>query len=243
MAAPTLQKKFRIELEFSTSITEVNEENLPPNIPTQALPYLKQLQAALWGDEQALLRLIQARLVGKLQDYSDNLAGQESLTDLRRLDAALAAEESGEFDSAALDFNQLTRPIRVSSVDTCLTSSALFEEQLGPEGTPSWQPVWEDLRPQSPLGQWINTTPNNEQFLRSTPQQVAGHHFLLRFLDRRLDTVHAVASCSCGLSFDGIGAEEGQAFQAAWESYRQHLEAFRLGSSPANATAITRLGN
>lgn len=231
MAAPLLQKKFRMELDFTVTMDSIEEYYSNASAPNQALPYLQQLQAALLNDGPALLRLIQARLVNQLQEYTDHLAGQDSLEGLRRLDASLQAEDPDGFESIPLDLTLLSRPIRISTLDACLSGSSISEAQLDAEGLPHWLPVWADLLPQSPLGQWTQSASKSQGFPQGSPEQVEGHHFSLRYLDCQPDGVHAEAGCTCGLTFYGLGRDEGQAFDTAWSSFKNHLQAFGLASA------------
>ncbi len=243
MAAPILRKKFRIELEYEVSIDEIDEENTNSNIPPQAIPYLKQLQAALLNDETALLKAIQARLVSQLQNYADDLSGQDTLNDLRRLDSKLETEEISDLCSLPLDFSFLTWPIRISTMNACLSSSTLSEEQRNSEGNPTWQLVWSDLRPRSPFGQWIAPSENARSAISGTLTKVSDHYFLLHYISRQGETIQAEASCACGLTFDGTGAEEGLAIEAAWVNYKQHLEAFGVGTDPEKPAQVSLLQN
>jgi hypothetical protein len=241
MAAPLLQKKMRFEFEFDVAVEAIDEADLSPNSPIHSLATLKALQAALLADQPGLLRVIQARLISQLQAYTDNLAGQDAQATLNQLEASLDPDGSSSIESQPIDFDILTYPIRVTCLSACLTNSTLLEEQTDSEGAPHWQTVWSDLRMQSPFGQWIKRSSNYSDFQGKTPQTVDGHYFVLRYLERRIDTTYAEASCTCGLSFSGSGVEESEAIRAAWEEHHQHLGAFGVGTDPMSQALMSQM--
>lgn len=230
MAAPILQKTVRLEIEFNININKVNEETLPPGITPQALPYLQQLQQGLLSDETALLKQIQLHVVSQLQGYADDLAKQDSLQAFRAIETKLDLEELNQPDLPNLDFSAITRPVRISTIDSCLARSTISEETRTEAGDSTWETVWEDMRPHSELGKWMGISQGNNAAPLSWPEDVDQHAFLVRFLSRQKELVHLEATCPCGLVFAATGSDEWQALGNAWEEYKKHLEAYKIGT-------------
>ena len=238
MAASLSQKTFKLELEFSVNIEELDKQHLYPNLPPEALPYLKRLQEALVKDEPALIQQIMTQIVAKLQQYADHLAAQDNLASLKQIDANLEVEECACFNPSDLDFSELTRPIRVSAIETELESCTLNEKVQEPQGELHWEAAWRDLWKQSEFVRLAGKYPLHPTPHTINAHQASGHYLSVRYLTKQNDGIHCEAVCSCGQLLSGKAADESHALEAAWTGYQKHLDVSNLAMVQLNASEI-----
>ncbi len=216
MAAALRQKKFKVEITLTVAMEEVDAE----------LFFSHQLQQALLQDETVLSRLMLSAALYKLQGYADYLAAQDDLLPLRKAEHAL--EPMNQPAPSGVDFAGETRALRTCCLDVQINSSAIREEVRPGKGEGHWQPVWRDLRPESPLGRLferlaIPTTPLPYAF-----RQQDGHALRVRYLTRQRDGIHVEGRCTCQEAFEGVGRDECQALDNLWNNYKAHNETSRL---------------
>jgi hypothetical protein len=223
MAAPLSQKTFKLELEFTVTVEELDEKHLAPNIPPQALPYLKQLQEAMVKDEQALLQQIMTQITAKLQQYTDHLAAQEDLTNLKQIDANLEIDDRDCFNPSDRDFSELTRPIRISAIKTELESCTLDEKIQDPQGNIQLEPTWSDLWMQSEFTGLMGKYPSPSNSRVNNARRSFSHYLSVQYLTRQKDGIHCDALCSCGRTISGVAEDEASALKCAWAGYQKHL--------------------
>lgn len=223
MDAPLSQKKFKLELEFTVTVDEVDQQHLTQNLPLEALPYLKQLQDALVNNEPAMIQQIMMQIVASLQQYTDHLAAQNDKTGLQQIDAAVTVDDCACFNPADLDFLELTRPVRVSAINAQIESCTLNEKLQDTQDETRWEAVWSDLWMQSELVRGTGKYPPPSQSRWIDVHQASSHFFFVRYLTQQKDGVHCEALCSCGRTISGVGENESHALETAWGIYQKHL--------------------
>jgi hypothetical protein len=244
MAKKLAQKTFKIEFEITVEMEEVGQEHLHANQPARLLPRLQRLQQALLNDEPALLELMSAAALNKLQGYLDYVATQDDLAALFQVASSLYARDQDFFQKYRCDFADLTRPVRVSSLTSRLNRSVVEERTTGAAGETEWEPVWSDLLAESALGRLLakmsilqpQSHPGSQggAFAPDEPHQPGNtsepgenspsqpHYLQARYLTRQRDGVHAEARCTCEKVLEGTGESESQALEALWEAFREH---------------------
>jgi hypothetical protein len=228
MAAPLSKKTFKLELEFTVSMEELGEKHLTPNLPSEALPYLKQLQESLVENEPALLQQIMTQIAAKLQQYTDHLAAQNNLALLKQIDATLEVDDCTWFNPSDHDFSELTRPVRISAMKTELESCTLDERVQDPQGKVYWEAAWNDLWMQSQLVRLAGKYPAPATSHMINAHQASGHYFSVRYLTEQRDGIHCEALCSCGRTITSEAEDESRALETAWADYQKHLEVSNL---------------
>jgi len=225
MAHECSRKTFKLELEFTAAMDEITAGHLDGCEAQDRLPWLKRLQQALLGSETALQRLMFAAIVGKLQAYTDFLAGQDDLAALGAVVDGMDPMDLSLIDLPDGDFADLTRPLRTGTISARLNRAALYEQAREAEGmeVSPWKLVWKDLRLGTRIGRLfkqlnIPTTPHP---FRSNAE--SGHYLMVRYLSEQLDGVHAEGCCTCQAALQGTGEDESQALERLWDSYKEHL--------------------
>lgn len=225
MAQPVTRKSFKIELEVSVEMDDVQVHHGHTNELDQQLPQLKRLQEALLEDENALLHQMMITALEKLQIYVDYLTSQNNLQALKKVTETLEAEDQDFFEQAADDFADLTRPIRFSSLSAQIEGSTIYEKVDTATGETSWQPFWSDLQQNSELGKLLALYATPAMIVDQLPDHTQNHQFLLRYLTKERDGMHMEAYCTCGHNFVAVGEDQVQVLEALWHDYQQHYEA------------------
>lgn len=222
MATPLRQKKIKVELTLSVAMNEVE-------VVSQDA-FLQRLQQALLRDETALSRLMISAVVNKLQGYADYLAAQDDLSPLMKAAKALPPEEEHAPVSLGTNFAEETRPLRSACMDVQMISSTISEEVNAAEETPRWQPIWRDLRLESPLGQLFKKLGIPSRPVPYRMQRDIVHALRVRYLTRQQDGVHIEDRCTCQEAFEGTGSDESQALDDLWCHYKAHIDGCSLAS-------------
>jgi hypothetical protein len=221
MSNQAARKTYKIELVMTVTADEVGEEHLCANDP-EALRHLQTLQQALLKNEPALLRHLLAAVFVKMQEYSDDLTGQDDLTSLMEAADELEPEDRDFFKKSPA---ALTRPLRTSTLSVSLEKSSISEKAPGDEAEDEWRSVWSDLRPESELARWMAEPTSNR------PKGFEDSHYLLtRYLTRQFDDIRLEACCSCEAPVTGVGQDEIAAIEALWKAYNRHRETRDPGS-------------
>ena len=222
MPNPIVQKTFRMELEFTVTMNELEGEHPGDSAANRRLSFLKLLQKAVVQNEPALIRQLLGAVLNKLQDYVDYLSGQNTLLSLSKVAAALPPEERAYLEETHENFADLTRPLRITSISTRLEHSTIQETTGSDECASGAKPVWDDLRQGTEYGRLLEKYSNP---LNQPAYGLETSHFLMvRYLTRQPDGVHCEARCTCGAVLEGIGADESGALEALWSRYKKHTE-------------------
>ncbi len=238
MANKVAQKTFKVELEITVDMHEVGEEHLSIPGASHQLPHLKRLQEALLSNEAALTEQMLAVVLGKLQEYLDYVVNQDDLSSLEKVVNTLDREDRKFFEKHKSDFAGLTRPMRRSCLSVRLDASTIHEMVNAAEAERGWQPVWNDLLPESELSKLLEKLSISVPQVYSIPRLEDTHYLLPRYLTRQRDGVHMKACCTCGNALEGVGENESQALEAMWMSFIDHYEerGFRARRSPDNSS-------
>jgi hypothetical protein len=219
MSQVLAQKTFKVELEFTVQMHELEEHKPGDRYPGSRMHFLKQLQKALLKDEPALLRQMVAALLNKLQDYADYLAAQNNLLSLKKAADSMNPADRAYQDDTFETFGDLTRAVRISAMDARLEHSTIQEKSTCGDCSPD-RPVWEDLRQGTEYGKLL------AKFVNPATQPsfglAASHFLMVRYLTRQVDGVHCEARCTCDTVLEGIGPDEASAIDALWMQYKQH---------------------
>ncbi len=222
MSNPIVQKTFRMELEFTVTMNELEGEHPGDSAVNRRLSFLKLLQKAVVQDEPALIRQMLGAVLNKLQEYVDYLSGQSTLLSLKKVAAAMPSEERAYLDDTRENFADLTRPLRITSISTRLEHSTVQETTACDPCAPSAKPVWDDLRQGTEYGRLL------EKYSNPATQPGYGletsHFLMVRYLTRQPDGVHCEGRCTCGNVLEGIGSDESGAVDALWLQYKKHTE-------------------
>jgi len=224
MAQECSCKTFKLELEFTVAVDEITAGHLDGCEEQRQLPWLKRLQQALLGSETALRRAMFAAIAGKLQAYSDFLAGQDDLASLEAVAGEMDGADLPSMDFPEGDFADLTRPLR-GTISARIQHAALYEQAPNPVnmGSAPWRPVWKDLRLGTRIGRLFEqlNIPAAPHPFQKNPEP--GHFLMVRYLSEQLDGVHAEGCCTCQAALQGTGEDESQALERLWDSYKEHL--------------------
>ncbi len=222
MPNPIVTKTFRMELEFTVTMNELEGEHPGDSPANRRLSFLKLLQKAVVQNEPALIRQMLGSVLNKLQDYVDYLSGQNTLLSLNQVAAAMPPEERAYLEETHENFADLTRPLRITSISTHLEHSAIQETTGCGECASTPKAVWDDLRQGTEYGRLL------EKYSNPANQPAYGleasHFLMVRYLTRQPDGVHCEARCTCGAVLEGVGADEPGALDALWNRYKKHTE-------------------
>jgi hypothetical protein len=234
MTKKLAQKTFKVEIEITVDMEEVEEEHLPTQGAADRLTHLKRLQQALLKNEAALTEQMLSAALDKLQEYLDYLVTQDNMRSLEKVADSLEREERQYFEKNEGDFTWLTRPLRQSSLVVRLESGTVHERVNGGEAEAGWQTVWSDLMQESKLTGLLEQLSITVPLVYSLPHSDDDHHLLPRFLSRQSDGVHMEGRCTCDKALEGVGEDELQALEALWVSFSEHYEDCdcRSGRSP-----------
>ncbi|HEY3344848.1 MAG TPA: hypothetical protein VGJ97_07965 [Anaerolineaceae bacterium] len=243
MTQPLIQKTFKMEIEFTVSMDGIAGADPAADAAGDLSTSLQTLQRALVEHEPVLRQQMLAAVFNKLQEYSDYLAAQDSLTPLMALAAGLDTQDQDAFGTTRADFLDATRTLRTASL-TARVSDCSIQEQVTCAGDcPTWQPAWTDLRPHSDLGHMLEALCVPVAPSRSIYSRVPQHYLQVRYLTRQPDGIHAQGACTCGKIFDGLGEDGSQALETVWTSYQAHLEVYQIGERTQLALANPSLKN
>jgi hypothetical protein len=230
MAQELSRQTFKLELEFTVAMDQITAQEVDCCEAQRHLPWLAHLQQALLASEPALLRLMFSAIVGKLQSYSDFLAGQDDLAPLNAVASGLDPVDLSDDDLPAGDFADLTRPLRTAAFSAHLQRAELYEQASpAPDGQASpWKAVWKDLRLGTRIGKLFEQLhiPAAPHPFRSNHDPA--HYLMVRYLSQEPDGVHAEGRCTCEVSLRGTGADESQALEALWSRYTRHLRSIGI---------------
>jgi hypothetical protein len=228
MTQPLIQKTFKMEIEFTVSMDGIPGADPAADSAGDLIPSLQSLQRALVECEPVLRQQMLAAVFNKLQEYSDYLAAQDSLTPLMALAAGLDAQDQEPLGTTRADFLDATRPLRTASLTARVSDCSILEQMTHPGDCPTWQTSWTDLRPHSDLGRQLEALCVPVAPSRSIYSRVPQHYLQVRYLTRLPDGIHAQGACTCGKTFDASGADGSQALETVWSSYQAHLEIYRI---------------
>jgi hypothetical protein len=241
MAKKVAQKTFKIELEITVDMDELEEEHLPGSGDSQQLPCLKRLQETLLKNEAALTEQMLSAALGQLQEYMDYLVAQDDLNSLAKVADRLDREDRKFFEEHECDFAELTRPLRCSSLSVRLDGSTIHEKVEDAQADAGWQPIWSDLMPQAELNRLLEELSISVSQGYSIPRLENAHYLLVRHLTRQRDGVHMEARCTCEKVLEGVGENETQALEALWMSFIEHYEACGSCSRPSQSSGSAGL--
>jgi hypothetical protein len=222
MSTPLAQKTFKMELEFTVTMNELEGEQSDDSASNRKLSFLKLLQKAVVQDEPALLRQMLGAILTKLQEYADYLAFQSNILSLKKVAAAMNPEDRAFWDESIENFADLTRPLRITSFSTQLGYGTVREKLESEECQPKYKLVWDDLRLGTEYGKLL------EKYANPATQPAFGlkskHFLMIRYLTRQFDGVHCEARCTCETVLEGTGVDESAALNAVWTQFKKHTE-------------------
>jgi hypothetical protein len=222
MARQLSQKTFKLEIELTVRMDEIETGSTDLNGGDGAAPSLKALQQALAQNDALLRQQMLAAAFSKLQEYSDYLAGQDAISSIEALAAAVAPDDQAALGLTRADFIDATRPLRVASLTARVDGSQIHEKVGDGEDCPQWQPVWSDLRPRTEFGQLLEDLAVPSTPLGYATGRDVGHYLQVRYLSGQPDGVHLDGRCTCGAAIGGVGADEPHALAAAWKTFQKH---------------------